>query len=138
MTHTLTRKMLAPMIIASALGAGGSLVPVAADASENCKRVYIEAINKTGKTIKVIDIDYYDYGAKRWRTEMVKNRILRSGESWSWRKNLEGVNAEETRVRIEYRTKKRGRKVFVWSKVKRTRSAKKTCARGSSFAITLS
>ena len=138
MTTTLTLKkmLIAPLMAAAVIGSAAALMPGVAEASEHCKRVYIEAINKTGKTVKVVDIDYYDYGSKKWRSEPTTNRILRNGESWSWRKRLERVNGEKTVVRIEYRTKT-GKKIIRWSKKKRANSTKQVCNHGDAFKITL-
>ncbi|MEP3599682.1 MAG: hypothetical protein ABJN26_07210, partial [Stappiaceae bacterium] len=59
-------------LAASALAVAGmmnvaSVTP--ADASEHCKKVYIQVTNNTGAPIKMVDLDYRDYGSRKWRSE---------------------------------------------------------------------
>jgi len=96
MTNFNMIKTFAAVLVTATVGAA---VPSVASASEHCKNVYIEAINKTGAKIKILDIDYADTG--KWRSEPTKNRTLNKNQSWSWKKRLERVNNESTRVRID-------------------------------------
>jgi len=136
MTNILKTAIRMPLIAAAILGGASAMTTTAANASEHCKKVYIEAINNTGKAIKIIDLDYYDYGSKKWRSEPTKNRVVYPGQSWSWRSRLEKVGGEKTRIRVEYRTAT-GKRINKWSKVQSKKSSKATCSRGSAYTVTI-
>ncbi len=101
----------------------------------NCKDVTVHAVNKTGKNIKVIDVDYYDYYKKVWRSEPTPNRkISANGKPYIWKFNLNQVDHAYTQIRVKYR-KKEGNG---WtSKVYRDWSAKTLCEKGKKYKVNL-
>jgi len=112
--------------------------PVSAAASEHCKDVYVKVTNNTGGKVKIIDLDYYDYGIGKnggWRSEPIKNEVIGKDKVWQATRRLENVKAEDTRIRIKYRVKK---KVAYSVKVhKSKKSAKKKCINGTQFEFNL-
>ena len=134
MSNLIAKTAAAALVTAMTVGAGMVAAPTPAAASEHCKGVYINVSNPSGATVKVIDIDYWDSSAGRWRSEPVKNRVLRAGENWSWRKRLEGVGAERTKLRIEYRTYI-GKTLKKWSKKKSVVTGSKVCHRNSRWNV---
>lgn len=136
MPNLIVKTGAAALVAAMAIGAGLATAPTPAQASEHCKGVYINVSNPGGKTVKVIDIDYWDESAGRWRSEPVKNRVLRKGESWSWRRTLEKVGAENTRIRVEYRVYK-GKTFDKWSGVKRKTTRTRKCTRNMRWNISI-
>ncbi len=105
----------------------------AADASEHCKKVRINISNQTGQTVQVYDIDYYDFGSGVWRSEPTKNRILNHGGGWTYKKRLEKVGAEQTQVRVQYRTARDGK----WKDKHASVSATAVCYKNSAYNVTL-
>ena len=122
-------KSLATAALGLALALGGS----AANASEHCKDVTITVVNQTGNGAQVYDMQYYDFGAGKWRNEVTRNRVLGTGQSWSYRKRLEKVGAERTQIKIKYRTASGGK----WKVKHQAFSATSTCYRGSTYRIYL-
>ena len=112
--------------------------PVSAAASEHCKDVYVKVTNNTGGKVKIIDLDYYDYGLGKkggWRSEPIKNEVIGKNKVWQATRRLENVKAEDTRIRIKYRVKK---KVAYSVKVhKSKKSQKKRCMNGTQFEFNL-
>lgn len=107
------------------------------DFTPSCKNVSVKAFNRTGAEIKIVDVDFYDYENKRWRSKVVKNKVIAKGESWSKKLRLQKVGGDKTKVRIQYRIKT-GRGLFKkWSKVKNQASPTKTCQPGTSFSTEL-
>ena len=136
MTNAIIKTAAVALVGAMTLGAGMMAAPAPAEASEHCKGVYINVANPNGATVKVIDIDYWDESAGRWRSEPVKNRVLRKGESWSWRKRLEKVGAENTKLRVEYRVYI-GKTFNKWSKKKAKVTNTRKCTRNMSWNVNI-
>ncbi|MEP3276921.1 MAG: hypothetical protein ABJN26_24075, partial [Stappiaceae bacterium] len=105
-----------------------------ADASEHCKKVYIQVTNNTGAPIKMVDLDYRDYGSRKWRSEPTPNEVIPNGGTWQETRRLEKVNAELTKLRIQFKREKRSGK---WHKRENAYSGKATCTRGKIFKVTL-
>lgn len=76
------------------------------DFSEGCKDVSIEAFNRTGGTIKIVDVDFYDFQQDLWRSKVTRNRDVASGQVWQWKTKLQKVGGDQTRLRIQYRKRK--------------------------------
>lgn len=71
---------------------------------ESCKRVFVQVENVSGLKIKIIDLDYFDYGGNgKWRSEPTPNEVVNSGLTWSATRTLGWVGAERTKIRIKYR-----------------------------------
>lgn len=95
--------------------AGASLAALAtiglatpAHAANSCKNVALAFTNDTDAKINIVDVDYWDPAKGRnggWRSEPVINETLDPGTTWRETRNLEKVNARNTRVRYEYRIK---------------------------------
>lgn len=104
----------------------------------DCKDVYVKVTNNTGSKIKIIDLDYYDYGIDRngaWRSEPIKNEVIDKEKIWQATRRLENVKAEQTRIRMKYRIKKR---VAYSAKIhKSKKSPKKLCMNGTKFEFNL-
>ena len=132
MTNMFAKTACAALLTAMTFGAGISASTTHAEASEHCKKVYIQVTNSAGPTIKVIDVDYWDSSAGKWRSKAIKNRAIHSGQAWSWRKRLEKVGSERTKLRIKYRIYL-GKKFNKWSKVQTRTTGSKFCTRGTSF-----
>ena len=135
MFNTLLPSFRTGLKVASFLIAG-TLFSATAHAGAHCKNVYVSAINKTGATIKIIDMDYYDPAYSKWRSEPTKNQLIPAGRNWQETRRLERVNAKKTYVRIQYR-KPKTKGIGKWSKVFTAYSATKTCQNGSNFQIVL-
>lgn len=132
MTNMITKTACAAFVAAATIAAGLGATATPANASEHCKKVYIEVSNPSGPAIKVIDVDYWDSSAGKWRSKAIKNRDIQPGQSWSWRKRLEKVGGESTKLRIKYRVYI-GKKFNKWSKVQRHTTGSQVCNRGAVF-----
>lgn len=112
-----------------------------AAASEHCRNVYVKVTNNTGDKVKVIDLDYFDYGLGkkgRWRSEPTKNEVIAKNQVYQVTRRLENVKAEYTRIRIKYRKpKKFGMGTFGAKVHKSKKSAKKMCTDGIKFIFNL-
>ncbi len=128
-----TKIALKTLTLAAAVTLSAASVPDFAEASEHCKKVRIQISNQTGDTVQVYDIDYFDYSAGRWRSEATKNRILNNGGGWTYKKRLEKVGAEQTKIRIQYRTARNGK----WKDKHASVSAPAVCYNGSTYNIAL-
>ena len=102
----------------------------------NCKDVTVHAINKTGRDIKIIDVDYHDYEKGKWRSEPTPNRkISANGKPYIWKFNLNKVDHAYTQIRVNYRKKKSD---GGWTKkVYRDWSAKSICEKGKKYRVNL-
>jgi hypothetical protein len=74
---------------------------------DNCKDVKLTVVNHVkwdGKPveIKVVKAHYYDYDAKKWRTEGLRNWVLLPNDRVTWTENFEHVKNDQTRIRVEY------------------------------------
>ena len=136
MTNLIAKTAAVALVAAATFGTGLMTTTTPADASEHCKGVHITVNNPSGATIKVIDIDYYDASSRRWKSEPVKNRTLRAGQTWTWKKRLENVAAERTKVRVEYRVFL-GKTFNKWSKKKSVTLGPRTCTRNMTWRFSI-
>lgn len=101
-----------------------------------CKKVKITVKNKTGGPIKLFDLDYKDFGSGRMRSENISNRVIPHGGSYSWKRNLEGVNNAKTYIEAQFtKLKSNGKwdlKHYWWQN-----SATKVCSKGKRYTVTL-
>ena len=99
-----------------------------------CKDVEVTARNKAGKDVKILDLDYYDYERKKWRSKFTPNKTIKPNKSWKKTRRLKAVGLDETRVRIEYKV--RGSNGKLGSK-KTAKSSKAVCENKSKFSVNL-
>lgn len=120
----------------TALAVAGMTAAPLALARGNCRQIFVQAVNKTGKTIKVIDMDYMISGYGR-KSEPVPNQIVPRGRIWSMTHNLERANERNTRIIVKYRVKRHDHGPFKWSHVFKKESAFRECKRGRSYSVVL-
>lgn len=104
------------------------------DFSAACKDVSVFATNRTGQEIKIIDIDFYDYINKRWRSKIIKNKKVANGKTWKKKLRLQKVGGDKTKVRVQYRIRDNHGLINKWSKVKNRVTGAKTCRAGTTFS----
>jgi hypothetical protein len=107
------------------------------DFSAGCKDVSVRVTNRTGKQIKLVDVDFYDYVNRRWRSKIIKNTEISNGRSWSKKLRLQKVGGDKTRVKIQYRVKSGNGLFTKWSKVINRETQVQTCHTGSKFSTEL-
>jgi len=107
------------------------------DFSAACKNVKVRANNRTGKEIKIIDVDFYDYVNKRWRSKIIKNQKVANGKTWSKKLRLQKVGGDKTKVRVQYRVRDNHSLLNKWSEVKDRVTGAKTCKAGTTFSAEL-
>ncbi|WP_284126373.1 hypothetical protein [Parerythrobacter aestuarii] len=99
----------AKTIAAASLAAVATLgIATPAHAANSCRNVALAFTNDTEAKINIVDVDYWDPAKGRnggWRSEPVINETLEPGTTWRETRNLEKVNARETKIRFEYRIK---------------------------------
>ncbi len=119
--------MFTKAIFAAALIALTGGFATQSEARGTCKSVYVQALNQTGKEIKVIDMHYHitGYGKK---SEPVKNSDIPSGRAFTYERNLEKADGRETQIELLYRVRKSNKGFDQWTGIKRIRSAAKTCS----------
>lgn len=103
------------------------------DFTEGCKDVHIAATNSTGKAIKIIDVDFYDYEQNLWRSKVTKNTEVAPGRMWQWTTKLQKVGGDQTRLRIQYR-KRNGNG---WSKVYDHETPEIRCQKGTEITTSI-
>ena len=119
---------------AGALSAGTSTSAEAA--FDICKKAKIKIVNQTGAPIKLFDIDYWDYGSNRKRSENISNRVLANGKSYTIQRNLEGVNNAMTHMIVQFHKLKSNGKwnyKYYWN----AKGAKTMCTRGKTFKVVI-
>lgn len=122
------------IILLSVLGAAPAM-------AKACKDVHIEATNLTGKSITIVDLDYWDSESEKWRSEPLKNVPLKKNRTWQVNRNLERVNGQSVKVKVKYKYKVKHKynKLFKrWSykTVRKTfTSGSKTCKRDSEYVM---
>lgn len=92
----------------------------------------------SGNPIKIVDLDYWDSESEKWRSEPVPNEVINHNRSWQENRNLERVNGQSVKVRVEYKTRKWNRLLKRWgwkAGKKRFISGSKTCKRNSEFVM---
>lgn len=137
-THTpslLKKSTLAigAVIILSTLGASPAF-------AKSCKNVHIEVKNTSGQEIKIIDLDYWDSESEKWRSEPVSNQVIKNNRTWQINRNLERVNGQPVKVRVEYKVRKWNKlmKKWVWKARKSNKkSSSKQCYRGTEFLMSI-
>lgn len=100
-----------------------------------CKDVRIKVVNKTNKSIKLVDLDYIDMRIDRKRSENISNRVIEKGKSYTWTRNLEKVKNTNIKIRAQYQTLKSNGK-WKW-KPKNKLSSEKKCSGAPSFTINI-
>lgn len=71
-----------------------------------CKNVHLEVKNTSNKPIEIVDIDYWDSESEKWRSEPVPNEIIHKNRTWQESRNLERVNGQPVKIRVEYKRTK--------------------------------
>ncbi len=104
------------------------------DFSAACKDVSVRATNLTGKEIKIIDVDFYDYVNKRWRSKIIKNQKVANGKTWTKKLRLQKVGGDKTKIKVQYRIKDNHSIINKWSKVMNRETGAKTCRAGMTFS----
>jgi hypothetical protein len=129
-----SRKTISALTVLALVGMTAAATP--ALARGNCKHVFVQATNKTGKTVKVIDMDYMisGYGL---RSEPVKNQVIPVGGVWSITHNLEHANERNTQIIVKYRVQRRTHGLFQWSHVFKQKSSYQQCKMGRSYSVVL-
>ena len=107
------------------------------DFSAGCKDVSVKATNRTGKEIKIIDVDFYDYINKRWRSKIIRNQKVKNGKTWSKKLRLQKVGGDKTKVRVQYRVRDRRGLFNNWSDVLNRETGSKVCRAGMTFSTDL-
>lgn len=105
-----------------------------------CKDVYIQANNQTGAKIKIVDLDYWDAESEKWRSEPTRNEEIKDGNVWQTTRNLERVNNQDVKIRIEYKKAKWNKLLKKWTwKAKKSKfvSSAKKCTHGVDFVMTI-
>lgn len=109
--------------------------------AKSCRNVHLEVRNQTGKSIKMIDLDYWDSESEKWRSEPVRNEVIKNGHTWQENRNLEFVNNQPVKIRVEYRTLKwhKFSKKWKWAMKKSSLTMKnpKTCTKNTDYIISL-
>lgn len=100
-----------------------------------CKDVRIKVVNKTNKSIKLVDLDYIDMRINRKRSENISNRVIEKDQSYTWTRNLEKVKNTKIKIRAQYQTLKSNGK-WKW-KPKNKLSVEKKCSGSPSFTINI-
>ena len=97
-TSTTQKAVLAisAIVLLSTFGAAPAM-------AKACKNVHIEVKNVSGKSITVYDLDYWDSESEKWRSEPVKNTPIRNNRTWQINRNLERVNGQSVKVRVQYK-----------------------------------
>ena len=105
-----------------------------------CKKVHLEVKNATGAPIKIVDLDYWDSESEKWRSEPVRNVKINDNRTWQATRNLERVNGQPVKIRVEYKKQKWSKllKKWVW-KAKKSKyySGSKHCTRNTEFVMAI-
>ncbi len=107
------------------------------DFSASCKEVTLKATNNTGKEIKIIDLDFYDYVNKRWRSKVTKNERIANKKRWVKKFRLQKIGGDKTRVRFQYRVRLKDKGFKQWSKPINHETARLTCRDGMTISTRL-
>jgi len=107
------------------------------DFSAGCKDVSVKATNRTGKEIKIIDVDFYDYINKRWRSKIIRNQKVSIGKTWSKKLRLQKVGGDKTKIRVQYRVRDRRGLLKNWSDVLSRETGSKVCSAGITFSTVI-
>ncbi|MGY6276769.1 hypothetical protein [Methylomonas sp. MgM2] len=108
--------------------------------AKNCRKVHLEVRNQSGHPIKFVDLDYWDSESEIWRSEPVRNVVIKNNRSWQETRTLERVYKQDVKIRAEYKTGKWNKllKRWVWSLRKsRAVSAPQQCVKNTDFLLTL-
>lgn len=130
----ITKTKTATIALATAAMISGMAATPATAGFDICKKVNISFTNMTGAPIQIFDLDYWDFGSNRKRSENFSNRVLAHGATHRVRRNLEGVNNAKTFIRVQFRKLKSNGK---WNRSQWWNADSKTatCRRGKSFSI---
>src|SRR5262245_49896189 len=100
------RRCLLPLLAAfvASIGSTGTAFAL----GDVCGNVTIKLTNSTSGQIKVTKFEYYDYGAKKWRTEVMfgidGHQKLEPGKSWSKKQDLEHIENDKTKFKVTYQS----------------------------------
>ncbi len=122
-----TLTVISPLLLSS--------MPAAAAFRNTCKDVDITIKNRTGKMVKVYDLEYYNDRTGLWKNMIFKDRTVANKKDWIENdRNLKKVRDVSTKIRVQYREFKNGR--VRWKLLKKD-SSKARCSHNSKFTITL-
>lgn len=85
--------------------AAGMMMSGTAAAGDNCKNFTINITNQSGYQVKVTKVQYRDYDKNKWRKEALTQKILQNNVNWPWKRNLEHVDNDLTRIKVSYKEK---------------------------------
>ncbi len=108
--------------------------------AKSCRNVYLEVKNNSSNPIKIVDLDYWDSESEIWRSEPVRNEVIKKHRVWQETRNLEHVNNQPVKIRAEYRTGKWSKLLKRWNwsiKKHRLISPAKTCTKGTEYSVTI-
>ena len=128
--NTLKTTATALMIAAGMMMGGNAL------AGDNCKNFDIKIDNHSGYQVKVTKVEYYDYDKTKWRNEDLTHKILQNNVRWTWERNLEHVDNDDTKLKISYK-EKYGGAFGGYSSTKTAYSSKFVCKDNGARTVTL-
>jgi hypothetical protein len=137
-TQKSNRSLFNPVLVITLLSLLCALAPNQVQA-KTCRKVHLEVNNRTGKNIKILDLDYWDTESEKWRSEPVRNEMIRNNRVWQETRNLEHVHNQNVKIRVEYRVAKWNKflKRTTWSKKQRYLANPKKCTKGADFTMTI-
>ncbi|MDH3742557.1 MAG: hypothetical protein OER56_13270, partial [Hyphomicrobiales bacterium] len=101
-----------------------------------CKDLTVKVVNKTGKKIKIIDLDYRDKLKNKWRSEPTKNKVVKPNGTWRTTRWFGKIGDEATQFKIKYkRHKKKGLKK--WSSRQDYRVSTSRCRNGQTYTMVI-
>lgn len=102
-----------------------------------CKNVTVKAHNRTGKDIKVVDVDFHHYATKTWHSKATWNEKVGKGKTYSKKMNLKKVGGEKMQIRVQYKIKNDGGIIKRYSSIVRDWSKSQECSDNNTINVYL-
>ena len=121
------------LLIAAGMMMGGNAFALGND---NCKNFDIKVKNHSGYQVKITKVEYKDYDKNKWRNESLTQKVLQNNVLWTWERNLEHVDNDNTKLKISYK-EKYGGAFGGYSSTKTAYSSKFVCKDNGARTVTL-
>ena len=99
-----------------------------------CKGVTVRVVNRTGRDIKIIDLDYRDKLKRKWRSEPTPNKVVAPNKSWSTNRWFGKIGDEPTQFKIKYKVRE-GSGWKKWSDLRDYRKSTALCRNGDTYSM---
>ncbi len=107
--------------------------PLVQNAVAECEAINVKVRNLTGREINIVGVEFYDYKNHDWRPVNISKATVSRGKGWNHYLELQDVNGNRTRAKINYLVKPRSKSGSNEPILKTAETKPKTCSQLTRF-----